>query len=230
MFDLFNEIGIMLNEPLQQIAYGYEHIPLLFAFFLGLIDAVAPCQLTGNISAMTIYGNKSLIEKVPWLHVFLFVLGKIVVFSIIGLVIRLLGKEIHSALTQMFPILRKAIGPLLILVGLFMIGLFSWRKTGKMFKIPTKFKDSYLGSFLMGASFTLAFCPNIVQLHTISAKTTPICSHSSRVTTLLSRSNMLNFWHIIRGSFFMIISYDFGIELGEYASLGKWNDFPIFDR
>ncbi|MFS0750909.1 cytochrome c biogenesis CcdA family protein [Oceanobacillus sp. 1P07AA] len=164
MFDLFNEIGIMLNGPLQQIAYGYEHIPLLFAFFLGLIGAVAPCQLTGNISAMTIYGNRSLVEKVPWLHVFLFVLGKVVVFSIIGLVIWLLGKEIHSTLTQMFPILRKAIGPLLILVGLFMIGLFSWRKTGKMFKIPTKFKDSYLGSFLMGASFTLAFCPTMFVL------------------------------------------------------------------
>ncbi|MBP2256894.1 MULTISPECIES: cytochrome c biogenesis CcdA family protein [Bacillaceae] len=164
MFELFNEIGIMLNGPLQQIAYGYEHIPLLFAFFLGLIGAVAPCQLTGNISAMTIYGNRSLVEKVPWLHIFLFVLGKIVVFSIIGLVIWLLGKEIHSTLTQMFPILRKAIGPLLILVGLFMIGLFGWRKTGKMFKIPTKFKDSYLGSFLMGASFTLAFCPTMFVL------------------------------------------------------------------
>src|SRR5699024_7783015 len=164
MFELFNEIGIMLNGPLQQIAYGYEHIPLLFAFFLGLIGAVAPCQLTGNISAMTIYGNRSLVEKVPWLHIFLFVLGKKVVFSIIGLVIWLLGKEIHSTLTQMFLILRKAIGPLLILVGLFMIGLFSWRKTGKMFKIPTKFKDSYLGSFLMGASFTLAFCPTMFVL------------------------------------------------------------------
>lgn len=164
MFDLFNEIAIMLNGPLQQIAYGYEHIPLLFAFFLGLIGAVAPCQLTGNISAMTIYGNKSLIEKVPWLHVFLFVLGKIVVFSIIGLVIWLLGKEVHSTLTQMFPILRKLIGPLLILVGIFMLGLFSWRKTGKMFKIPTKLRDSYLGSFLMGASFTLAFCPTMFVL------------------------------------------------------------------
>lgn len=164
MFELFNEIGIMLNEPLQQIAYGYEHIPLLFAFFLGLIGAVAPCQLTGNISAMTIYGNKSLIEKVPWLHVFLFVLGKIVVFSIIGLVIWLLGKEVHSTLTQMFPILRKLIGPLLILVGIFMLGLFSWRKTGKMFKIPTRLRDSYLGSFLMGASFTLAFCPTMFVL------------------------------------------------------------------
>lgn len=28
----------------------------------------------------------------------------------------------------------------------------------------------------------------------------------------------------------MIISYDFGIELEEYETLGKGNDFPIFDR
>src|SRR5690625_6079878 len=45
-----------------------------------------------------------------------------------------------------------------------MLGLFSWRKTGKMFKIPTKLRDSYLGSFLMGASFTLAFCPTMFVL------------------------------------------------------------------
>src|SRR5690606_12712153 len=105
---------------------------------------------TGNISAMTIYGNRSLVERVPWLHIFLFIVGKIVVFSIIGLVIWLLGKEVHSTLTQMFMILRKFIGPLLILVGIFMMGLISWGKTGKTFKIPTRLRDSYLGIFLMG--------------------------------------------------------------------------------
>src|SRR5699024_3297789 len=138
MFDLFNEIGMMLNEPLQQIAYGYEHITLLFAFFLGLIVSIAPCELICNINAMIMYVITSLIENVCCLHVFLVVLGKIVVFLIIVLVIWLLGKEVHSTLTQMFPILRKLIGPLLILVGIFMLGLFSWRKTGKMFKIPTR--------------------------------------------------------------------------------------------
>ena len=33
-----------------------------------------------------------------------------------------------------------------------------------MFKIPTRLRDSYLGSFLMGASFTLAFCPTMFVL------------------------------------------------------------------
>ncbi|MFS0752800.1 cytochrome c biogenesis CcdA family protein [Oceanobacillus sp. 1P07AA] len=165
MFDLFNQISGTLSGQLQQIAYSFEHLPFLFAFFLGVIGAVAPCQLTSNISAITIYGNKSLVDQVPWLHVFLFVLGKIVVFSLIGIVIWLLGQEVYSTLTQMFPVLRKAIGPVLILIGLYMIGLFQWKKTWTIIEIPfNKLKDSYFGSFLMGVSFTLAFCPTMFVL------------------------------------------------------------------
>ncbi|GLO68458.1 cytochrome c biogenesis CcdA family protein [Oceanobacillus kimchii] len=165
MFDLFNQISGTLSGQLQQITYGFEHLPFLFAFFLGVIGAVAPCQLTSNISAITIYGNKSLVDKVPWLHVFLFILGKIVVFSLIGIVIWLLGQEVYSTLTQMFPVLRKAIGPVLILIGLYMIGLFQWKKTWTIIEIPfNNLKDSYFGSFLMGVSFTLAFCPTMFVL------------------------------------------------------------------
>lgn len=165
MFDLFNQISSTLSLQLQELALGFGHLPILFAFFLGLVGAVAPCQLTSNISAITIYGNRSLVDKVPWLHVFMFILGKIVVFSIIGIVIWLLGKEVHSTLTEMFPILRKAIGPVLILIGLFMMGAFRWGKTWKLFELPfKKLKDSYTGSFLMGVSFTVAFCPTMFIL------------------------------------------------------------------
>ncbi|WP_405027703.1 hypothetical protein [Lentibacillus songyuanensis] len=40
----------------MDIANGVKQLPLLFSFFLGVVGAVAPCQLTGNISAITIYG------------------------------------------------------------------------------------------------------------------------------------------------------------------------------
>lgn len=124
MFNLFNQISSTLSGPIQEFAYGFEQFPLVFAFFLGIVGAVAPCQLTSNVSAITIYGKKSLIDKVPWLHVFLFILGKVVVFSILGIVVWLLGREVYSTLSQILPILRKAIGPLLIIIGLFMVGLF----------------------------------------------------------------------------------------------------------
>src|SRR5699024_4389288 len=165
MFNFFNQISSTLSGPIQELAYGFEQFPLIFAFFLGVVGAVAPCQLTSNVSAITIYGNKSLVDKVPWLHVFLFILGKIVVFSTLGIVIWLLGREVYSTLSQLLPLLRKAIGPLLIIIGLLMIGLFHWKRTFRIINLPTNIlKESYLGSFLMGVSFTLAFCPTMFVL------------------------------------------------------------------
>lgn len=165
MFELFNQISNLIIDPLMQIAYSVKHLPLLFAFFLGMVGAVAPCQLTSNISAITIYGNKSLVDKVPWLHVLLFVLGKIVVYSVLGIIIWLLGKEVYGTLSEFMPLIRKVIGPMLVIIGLFMMGLFSFGKTWRIFNIPTKiFRDSYWGSFLMGVSFTLAFCPTMFVL------------------------------------------------------------------
>lgn len=165
MFNLFNQISSTLIGPIQELAYGFEQFPLVFAFFLGVIGAVAPCQLTSNISAITIYGNKSLVDKVPWLHVFLFIVGKIVVFSILGIVVWLLGREVYSTLSQLLPMLRKAIGPLLIVIGLFMMGMFRFGKTFRIMNLPTSLsRESYLGSFLLGVSFTLAFCPTMFVL------------------------------------------------------------------
>src|SRR5699024_6854622 len=124
LYDFFNQICSTLIGPIMDIAYGLEHLLLLFAFFLGVVGALAPWQLTSNISSIQIYVNKSLVDKVPWLHVWLFVLGKIVVYSVLGIIIWLLGKEAYSTLSQIMPVIRKAIGPLLIIIGLFMIGLF----------------------------------------------------------------------------------------------------------
>src|SRR5699024_10603113 len=98
-----------LSGPIHGIAYGFEHIPLLFAFFLGLVGAVAPCQLTSNVSAITIYGNKTIKEQIPWLHICLFILGKLVVFSLLGMLIWMLGNEVKNTLVPFFPMIRKAI-------------------------------------------------------------------------------------------------------------------------
>lgn len=48
-----------------------------------------------------------------------------------------------------FPWIRKIMGPLLILVGLYMVGLI---------KLPP------FGSFMLGFSFSLAFCPTMFIL------------------------------------------------------------------
>src|SRR5699024_1332786 len=97
MYELFNQISGLLSEPINEPAYGFEHIPVLFAFFLGMLGTVVPCQLSGNVSAITIYGNKPLTVKAPWLYVSLFMLGKITVFTLLGLIIR---SEEHTSELQ----------------------------------------------------------------------------------------------------------------------------------
>lgn len=164
MFDFFNQMSQALSGPIHGIAYGFEHIPLLFAFFLGLVGAVAPCQLTSNVSAITIYGNKTIKEQIPWLHICLFILGKLVVFSLLGMLIWMLGNEVKNTLVPFFPMIRKAIGPILIVIGLFIVGVFQFNKSFGRIKFPKKLTDSYVGSFLMGVSFTLAFCPTMFIL------------------------------------------------------------------
>ncbi len=164
MYQVFSDISSWLIGPFHNLALSWEGTPLLFAFLLGLVGATAPCQFTGNMGAITIFCNNSLQNKIPWTNIILFILGKIVVFSALGLIVWLIGTEIQGKFTLFIPWLRKFIGPLLILIGLFMIGLIKIRWNIKMITIPNKIKNTKLGSFLLGVTFTLAFCPTMFIL------------------------------------------------------------------
>lgn len=142
-----------------------ERIPILFAFILGIVGAMAPCQFTGNLGAITIYGNKSLQNKIAWKEILFFVLGKIFVFSILGLIVWMLGSEVKSTLAIFFPWFRKIVGPILILIGLFMLGIFRFYKSISLGRIPERFaKRGKFGAFLLGISFSLGFCPTMFVL------------------------------------------------------------------
>ncbi|MGI8314553.1 urease accessory protein UreH domain-containing protein [Halobacillus mangrovi] len=165
MYQFFNQISNFFSQPFFNLANQWEGIPILSALLLGLVGAAAPCQFTGNLGAITIYGNRSLQENIPWLYIFLFILGKIAVFTSLGAVVWIFGKEFYDYFTKYVPFIRKLIGPLLILIGLFMVGLFHMRWNIKLGTIPERLlKDSKSGSFLMGVSFTLAFCPTMFVL------------------------------------------------------------------
>ncbi|MBM7570561.1 sulfite exporter TauE/SafE family protein [Aquibacillus albus] len=165
MYQFFSNISNLISSPFFNLANQWEGTPLLSALLLGFVGAVAPCQFTGNIGAITLYGNRSLQKDIPWINIFLFVLGKIVVFSVLGLIVWLIGKEFHASFTQVIPIMRKAIGPLLVVIGIFMAGFIRMRWTLNLWKIPERYlSDSKIGSFLLGVSFTLAFCPTMFIL------------------------------------------------------------------
>ncbi|AVP48783.1 cytochrome C biosynthesis protein [Bacillus cereus] len=148
-------------SPLMDAANTTKSVPLLFSFLLGIVGTLAPCQLTGNISAITLYSTQSLQKGHVWKHLLLFILGKIMAFMILGLLVWFLGKEIQQILTLYFPWLRKMMGPLLILMGLMLAGII---KARNFFSIKFIREQNEVGSFLLGFFFSLAFCPTMFVL------------------------------------------------------------------
>lgn len=165
MYGFFSQISNSMMQPFLTISNNFLGVPILFALLLGVVGAMAPCQFTGNIGAITLYGNKSLQKKIAWADVVFFTLGKVVVFTGLGLLVWMLGNEFESKLTLYFPWFRKIIGPLFIIVGIFMLGLIKMKGTLTLLEIPKRFfKEGKMGSFLMGISFSLGFCPTMFVL------------------------------------------------------------------
>jgi cytochrome c-type biogenesis protein len=165
MYQILSDISQFLSSPFLNMINETKQIPILASLILGLIGALAPCQLTGNIGAITFYGNRSLQTKSQWVEIGFFVLGKIVVFSILGLAVWQLGREFQDILPNYFSVFRKLMGPLFILIGLVLFGFLKMRWLDSLARlIPFQKKEGKLGSFLMGVSFSIAFCPTMFTL------------------------------------------------------------------
>lgn len=165
MYQLLSDISNFLSRPFLSVVYETQQIPILAAFILGLIGALAPCQLTGNIGAITFYGNRSIQSKSQWVDVGFFILGKIVVFSSLGLAVWLIGQEFQQIVPTYFSFFRKLIGPMFILIGFVLLGLIKMNWLNRFTALLPEFKGKgKTGSFLMGVSFSIAFCPTMFTL------------------------------------------------------------------
>lgn len=165
MYYWLAQFSQMVMDPVIRLVHAMENYPLIVAILLGIIGAVAPCQLTANMSAITLYGNQSVQKGQNRMEITLFIVGKITAFSLLGLFAWLLGEAFEQTLLAFFPWMRKLIGPMIVVTGLVLIGALKMKWLGKLTsRIPLKFKSGKLGSFLLGVSFSLAFCPTMFVL------------------------------------------------------------------
>ncbi|BDH63568.1 cytochrome C biosynthesis protein [Ureibacillus massiliensis 4400831 = CIP 108448 = CCUG 49529] len=165
MYSILSDFSLTITEPISMFLNSYKHSAFIVAILLGLIGAFAPCQLTGNISAITLYGNRTIRMDNNWGEIISFITGKVVVYSLIGLFAWLFGQSFETRITEYFPIFRKIIGPLMIITGLVLLGIMKLKFLNKVsLQIPTSLKEGKIGSFLLGASFALAFCPTMFVL------------------------------------------------------------------
>ncbi|MDD2813517.1 MAG: sulfite exporter TauE/SafE family protein, partial [Bacteroidales bacterium] len=95
--------------------------PVLTAFILGLMTAISPCPLATNISAIAFIGKNITNKKIVLIKGGIYTLGRAFSYTAIGLLFFFgLGEVGLSGFFQRWG--EKILGPLLIILGLFMLG------------------------------------------------------------------------------------------------------------
>lgn len=147
-------------EVLQQLLDN-SGFPIITAFVLGLMTAISPCPLATNITAIGYLGRDINNKNKVFINGLVYTLGRAITYTAIGLIFFFGADQFEiSGFIQQWG--EKILGPLLIIVGLFMLGIFKIKIPGlDRFneKIETRAKSGYLGVLLLGIVFALAFCP-----------------------------------------------------------------------
>lgn len=167
----YNVLGTFsraLTEPIQSLTQS-AGFPPLTALLLGFLGALSPCQITTGLSAFALIGRPSH-EGRPLLAGFAYVAGKALVYALLGLGFVLLGNALSQSAIPVVVTVRRAIGPLMLLVGLALLGVWRWRVTFGLGETIAARAVERLdathprGAFILGAAFALAMCPTLFLL------------------------------------------------------------------
>jgi cytochrome c-type biogenesis protein len=167
MYSFFSKISVFLSEPF--VIAANTDIAMIAALFLGFVGSLAPCQISANIAAITYFGNRQFQERLSWTEITMYLLGKIVVFILLGTIFWLFGQQMAKEFIPFLAFARKVLGPLLILIGFFLLGWLTIRfqlgnRLSEMIKKRSDRMGDKNGAFLMGFAFSLGFCPTMYVL------------------------------------------------------------------
>ncbi len=144
-------------------AMGTSSIPIVAAFFIGLMTAISPCPLATNITAIAYASKKINNSKHTIIVGFLYTLGRMFTYVLIASAIVWFGlnTQVVSLFLQKYG--EKLLGPLLLIIGIIMLNIIKikfLKSNDKLNKLKEKLAEKgFLGSFLLGVIFALAFCP-----------------------------------------------------------------------
>ncbi len=163
---MLSQLSVAISVPLKQVA-DWVQVPLLSVILLGLVGSLSPCQLTTNLSAMA-YVSRRVDWGRVWGEALAYTLGKVLIYMLTGSAVIFLGLKLQEAAIPVVVVARKAIGPLMILIGLGLVGLIRLRGSlGRKFSpwlqscLP---QGGVSGAFFLGVAFSFTFCPTLFWL------------------------------------------------------------------
>ena len=146
-----------------------NNVPVISAFLLGLLTAISPCPMATNIAAVAYISRKVTVRRYAVLTGGLYTLGRMVSYSVLGVLIIVIGLEIPGVSGFLQDMGYQILGPLLILVGLLMLTIDKisiGKGGGWLTSLGGRVAEwGMFGGFLLGVIFALAFCPYSAVLY-----------------------------------------------------------------
>jgi len=136
-------------------------LPILSALILGLMTAISPCPLATNITAMAYISKDIDNKRKVFINGLIYTLGRSITYTVIGLLFYFgASKFVIGGFLQKYG--ERALGPILILIGLFMLDIIklkfpAFNRLNE--KMQQKKTFGFWGTLLLGMVFALGFCP-----------------------------------------------------------------------
>ena len=141
-------------------------LPLLSAFWLGVLTSISPCPLATNILAISFVGRRVESPRNVLFSGLLYTAGRAATYILLGtlLVASLLSAPYISQVLQKY--MNAFLGPLLILVGMVLLELISFNTSGGLNTAIQKRAEmmGVWGAVFLGILFALSFCPTSAAL------------------------------------------------------------------
>ncbi len=137
------------------------------ALWFGVLTSISPCPLATNIAAISYISRR--VDSTP--HVLLagllYTIGRVAAY--LGLAFILVSTALSVPQVSLFlqKYMHLLLGPTLVLVGMFLVGLIQINISGRGVSDELKQRIDALGiwgSLVLGALFALAFCPTSAAL------------------------------------------------------------------
>jgi cytochrome c-type biogenesis protein len=204
---------------------GTSDIPVMAAFFIGLMTAISPCPLTTNIAAIAYVSNRIDDNRHTLLVGFLYTFGRMIAYISLASLIVWAGLSTQSISLFLQGHGEKILGPLLVVIGVLMFDILKIKfPTGS--ETMSRFKEDisrrgYLGGFLLGIVFALAFCPFSAVL--FFGMLIPICLIAGDSLILPSVFAIATGLPVIFFSFLLVYSVSrVGTMVNKVQTFEKW--------
>jgi cytochrome c-type biogenesis protein len=131
------------------------------ALWLGILTSISPCPLATNIAAISYVGRK--VDKTRWVLFagLLYTLGRALAYVAVALIVTRSLQAIPGVSNFLQNYMNLIVGPLLVVVGVLLLGIFNFTMGSGIGDAVQKRVDrmGIWGAGLLGIVFALAFCP-----------------------------------------------------------------------